>query len=528
MRSFFPPTLLTSFKLLFPFSSSSFPTAQLNPTSSGRFIQDHPIFFLLQQARCLPDPRILHTCVVVSGLIHDSFAVSRLVQFFLRPEASDLRYASAIFLSLCHPDVYTWNAIILGQTELGSPESAVSFYFRMRATDSPPNLYTFALLVKACQDHRDGNDSVLLGKKIHGQVMKTGAEDFIVVKNSLLSMYCNLGLLDDARLLFDGNFCRDLISWNVLISAYGKNGDKMTARSLFDKMPQRNLVSWSALLDGYVWSGDCRGALRLFDRLLAEGIKPDVITMVTVLKACACCGALDQGRWIHLYIKHNKLCSDNNLILSTALVDMYCRCGCVDAAFDVFDKMADSGDAALWNAMIGGLSMHGHGHQAVDLFTRMTEKGLAPTEATYVTVLCACSRAGMVDEGVKIFETMEAHGVQPQREHYGCLADLMGRAGKVHKAEEILLGMPMEPQASQWGALMAACRTHKEVEVGERVGKQLIELEPGDGGRYVMLANTYAEAGRWKEVIDARRKMDDRGVKKEAGWSLIEWNGTVL
>ncbi|KAI0503477.1 hypothetical protein KFK09_014411 [Dendrobium nobile] len=500
-------------------SSSSYPLSKL------QFILQNS-GLLLHQFQHLHDLRILHCNFITSGLIHDTFAASRFIQFLLRSSTADLHYASAIFNSLRHPDVFTWNNVIAAHIELGSLDSAVTLYFSMRSSGSMPNLYTFALLVKACRKYRDA-DSVKQGMKVHGQVMKNGAMDFLVVKNSFLSMYCDMRMLNDARLLFDESCDLDLISWNAIVSGYGKSGDVKTARYLFDEMPERNLVSWSAMIDGYVRSGDCVEALRLFNRLQCEGIRPDVITLVTILKACGCSGAIRQGWWIHLYIERNKLGGNgNNIILCTALVDMYCRCGCIDAAFDVFNRVLNK-DIVLWNAMIGGLAMHGHGHQALELFGRMMEAGMVPSESTYIGVMCACTHAGMVDEGIEIFESMKAHGVEPQKEHYGCLADLMGRAGRICKAEEVLLNMPMEPQAEQWGALMSACRMHNEFDIGVRVGKHLIELEPHDAGRYVMLANLYANAGRWKEAMAVRREMEERGMKKEAGCSLIEWNGIV-
>ncbi|KAK8954376.1 Pentatricopeptide repeat-containing protein [Platanthera zijinensis] len=483
---------------------------------------DSFIFSLLHHRRHLPDLRIPHSRLVISGLIHDSLAASRLVQFVLRSGAAGgLPYALSIFNSLSRPDVFTWNAVIAGHAGLGSPDSAITLYFRMRDSHSPPNLYTFALLVKACHKSADCENSVKPAKKVHGQVMKTGVEDSLVVKNSLLSMYCQKKLFDDAWLLFARSRDLDLISWNILVSAFGKTGDLKTARFLFVNMPHRNLVSWSAMIDACVRVEAWAEALRLFGGLQDEGIRPDAVTLASVLKACAHSGALHQGRWIHLYIDRNRLCNRGSVILPTALVDMYCRCGCVEAAFEVFRRVS-SKDVVLWNVMIGGLAMHGHGRRAVDLFALMKETAAAPNESTYIAVMCACTHAGMIDEGIEIFESMKADGVEPRREHYGCLADLMGRAGRVQKAEEVVLSMPMEPQAAQWGALMSACSMHNELDVGVRVGRRLIELEPHDAGRYVMLANMYADGGRWEEAMDVRREMEERAMKKETGCSLIE------
>lgn len=411
--------------------------------------------------------------------------------------------------------------MIAGHAGHGLPDSAVAFYFCMRASRAPPNTYTFALLVKACIHGGNAGKLIGLGKEVHGQILKCGVEDVIVVKNSLLNMYCAMDHLAEARLLFDKSWHLDLISWNTLISAYGKNGDVVTARELFERMPERSLVSWSAMIDGYVRNGDFSVALKLFDDMEDERMKPDVVTLASVLKACAQLGALDQGRWIHQYIDSNGLAREGNVILETALVDMYCKCGCIDEASKVFDTVR-SGDVVSWNAMIGGLAMHGHGQRALELFGRMKERGIIPNESTFIGALCACTHAGMVDDGKKIFESMREYGVEPQREHYGCLADLLGRAGQVEEAEQVLLSMPMEPQASQWGALMSACRMHSKIEVGERVGKHLISLEPHDGGRYVLMANMYSVNGQWDKARGMRRAMEEMAAMKATGYSFME------
>ncbi|XP_010272332.1 PREDICTED: pentatricopeptide repeat-containing protein At5g56310-like [Nelumbo nucifera] len=492
----------------------------------GKVSSDHPILPLLETAHKEGlDVRTLHAYVITSGLIRDTFAASRVVEWCFKSCRDDPHYVRVIFDSLHRPDVYTWNAMIRGHAECGSPETAISYYFRMLSRRVPPNNYTFALVVKACILCRE-EDPWPVGRKIHGQVLKHGIENLLVVRNSLINMYCNMGCLVGARLLFDESLVLDLISWNTMISSYGKHGDVEAARELFEKMPERSLVSWSALIDGYVRSGGSTEALRLFNEMQAVGIKPDVVTVVSVLKACADLGALDQGRWIHLYIDKNNLLRERNVVLVTALVDMYAKCGCIDVASELFDGSHDK-DVILWNAMMGGLAMHGHGGEALQIFSRMQRHGIMPNETTFLTVLSACAHTGMVAKGIEMFQSMKEYGIEPKIEHYGCLADLLGRAGLVREAEEVLRNMPMEPQASHWGALMAACKTHNNVEVGEHVGKRLISLEPLDGGRYVMLSNIYASTGRWEDARETRRDMEERGAKKETGCSFLEWNGVI-
>ncbi|KAL5731574.1 hypothetical protein ACHQM5_004288 [Ranunculus cassubicifolius] len=507
-------------------SSTTFSTYSNQPQN----LLDHPILPLLQHVHNQKlDFRILHAHTITSGMFQDPFTCSRLVEFCFKSKSSKYThpdYAQLLFQSIHYPDLYTWNAIIFGHINHDSPLTSITYYLQMLQRGVSPNNYTFGLVLKACikLNSADKNvvDAMELGRMMHCQILKNGAEDFLVIRNSLMNMYCNMGCLVEARLLFDHSLSLDLISWNCLISAYGRCGDVEDARKLFDEMPERNLVSWGAMIDGYVMNCRFSEALALFNYMQDSGLQPDAMTLVCVLKASGNLGALDQGKLIHLFIDENKFPWQRNVLLGTALIDMYAKCGCVDVAMDLFNAIHDK-DVVLWNAMISGLAMHGHGDDALELFSEMKRHGTVANSATFVTVLSACAHSGMVERGIEIFKSI----MEPGIEHYGCLADILGRAGRVYEAEKILLNMPMEPQASQWGALMAACRTYNNNEVGERVGKRLIKLEPQDGGRYVVLANMYAAAGRWDDARVIRREMDHRGAKKETGCSIIE-NGGIL
>ncbi|TVU29727.1 hypothetical protein EJB05_21309, partial [Eragrostis curvula] len=408
----------------------------------------------------------------------------------------------------------------------GAPAGTVlSLYSQIRAAASPTP-YTFSLLLTslaAASSHSASTangtcDRLAAAGLAHAQALKCGALAHTVVTNCLLKLYCALGLLQDARRVFDsGDAALDTVSWNTMVSGYGKSGELPAARELFGRMPQRSLVSWSAMIDACVRSGEFAEALMVFDQMIKEGFRPDVVVLVSVLKACAHLGAIERGRSIHRFLETERLRGmPGNFMLATALVDMYCKCGCMEEAWQVFEGVR-SGDVVLCNAMISGLAINCHGDRAIELFGRMIEKGLAPNESTFIAVLCACTHTGRVAEGKKIFKSMKDHGIEPRREHYGSLADLLGRAGLVEEAEAVLLDMPMEPHASQWGALMSSCRMHNNIHVGERVGKQLIELEPEDGGRYVVLFNLYAVNGLWEEARAVRQMMEERGAKKETG-----------
>ncbi|CAN6455473.1 unnamed protein product [Victoria cruziana] len=454
-------------------------------------------------------------------LIRDTFAASRVINLYIKSESGDLRQCRRVFGSINNRDVYSWNLMIRAHVEHCSPDPAVQLYFEMVADSLSPNIYTYALLLKGCILSR----RIDLGELVHGQILKNGAENVTIVQNSLMQVYCITDRVEDAYRLFTDCTCTDVISWNTLIGGYSSVGEVEKAHQLFEKMPEKNLISWSAIIDGYVKNGKFMGGLDLFREMQFMGVKPDQVTLTSVLCACANLGALYQGKWVHSYIGKCKM--GLNVILGTALVDMYAKCGLIDTAYELFSEMMEK-DVVLWNAMIGGLAIHGHGREALELFARMRSSGVMPNEMTFMNILCACNHAGLVDEGKKYFDCMQKeYTIKPRLEHYGCLADMLGRAGYLEEAEEVIRNMPVKAQASHWGALMSACKTHNNTVVGERIGKHLIELEPEDGGRYVVLSNAYAAAGRWKDAYDVRQMMQEKGVRKDPGCSFVEWNGVI-
>lgn len=279
------------------------------------------------------------------------------------------------------------------------------------------------------------------------------------------------------------------------------------------------------MIDGYIKGGYHKEALEIFHLMQKENFKPKKFMLSSVLAACANVGALDQGRWIHAYIARNSIPLD--AILGTSLVDMYAKCGCLDMAWDVFQKMKEKKIFA-WNAMITGLAIHGRADDAIGLFSKVLNIGMKPNEITFLGVLNACAHNGLVDKGLEFFNLMnEVYKIEPKAEHYGCLVDLLGRAGLLKEAEQLVNSMPMKPNAAIWGALLGACRIHGDILLGERVGNILLEMDPQNSGRYVLLSNIYAKAERWDDVGRVRKLMKERGIKTDRGSSMVELGGVV-
>lgn len=350
-------------------------------------------------------------------------------------------------------------------------------------------------------------------------------ESDVICWNAMIDGCFKFGDVEAAKEVFENMRSRNIGSWNAMISGFAKCRMIEAARELFDEMNERDEISWSSIIDGYIKGGYFNEALEVFYLMQREETKPRKFMLSSVLAACANVGALDQGKWIHAYVERNSIRLD--AVLGTALLDMYAKCGRLDLAWEVFEKMRRR-ETFTWNAMIGGLAMHGRAEDAVELFSKMQGNKLKPDGITFVNVLNACAHARLVDKGLRIFSSMKRlYGVEPKVEHYGCIVDLFGRAGLLADAENFIRSMPVRPNAAVFGALLGACRKHGDVELGERVGKILLELKPQNTGRYALLSNIYAKAGRWKDVEKVRKLMKKRGIKTTPGISMIELDGTV-
>lgn len=347
----------------------------------------------------------------------------------------------------------------------------------------------------------------------------------IPLANALIDMYVKCGDLAEAKMLFDGMDDRTMVSWTTMVVGYARFGYLDAARRLFYEIPEKDVVPWNALIGAYVQAKSGKEALSLFHEMQARNVKPDEVTMVNVLSACAQLGALDVGIWIHNYIEKHNLTL--NVALGTALVDMYAKCGNITKALRVFHKIP-SRNALTYTSIIGGLALHGDVQDALSIFLEMIDVGLMPDKVTFLGILSACCHGGLVEQGRQFFSQMSSKfKIVPELKHYSCMVDLLGRAGLLEEAIELIEAMPLKADAVIWGALFFACRIHKNVELGERAAVKLLELDPGDSGIYVLLANIYVEANMWHKAGEVRKVMRERGVDKTPGCSSIELNGNV-
>lgn len=480
----------------------------------------NPKLVLLEQCSNLRDLKIIHAHMLRTHLFFDVFAASRIVAFCI-DSPNSLGYAIKVSSQIKNPNLFIYNALIRGCSSSDNPANSIHYYIQSQRIGLFPDNITHPFLVKACSQL----ESAIMGTQVHGQIIRHGFERDCYIQHSLVHMYATFGDMKAARFIFKRMYSFDVASWTCMIAGYHKCGDVESARELFERMPEKNLVTWSTMISGYARNNRFDRAVELFWVLQAEGVVANEIVMVGVISSCAHLGALAMGEKAHEYVMRNNL--SLNVVLGTAIVDMYARCGSVEKAIRVFEQLEEK-DALCWTALIAGLAMHGYAEKAVQYFSEMVKEGIVPRDITFTAVLTACSHGGLVDRGLEIFESMERdHGVEPRLEHYGCMVDLLGRAGKLEEAEKFILEMPVEPNAPIWGALLGACRIHRNVEVGERVGKILIQMKPEHSGYYVLLSNIYARTNKWKDVTVMRRLMKEKGVRKPPGYSLIEVDGKI-
>ncbi|CAM8982957.1 unnamed protein product [Rhodiola kirilowii] len=452
------------------------------------------LFPEISRCRTMRDLNQIHAALIKTARIHDPLAAAEILKLSAVSNFRDIGYARKVFDGMTERNCFSYNTMIRTLVEEGEAFEAVFVFRRMREEGVvEPNRFTFPSLLKGCAE----GGMVEEGKQVHGLVLKMWLECDEFVVSNIVRMYVNCGV-----------------------------GEFEAARELFDRMPERSVVSWNGMISGYAQNGFFKEALEMFSEMqVAEDVCPNSVTLVTVLPAISGLGALGLGEWVHLYAERNGIVIDK--VLGSALVDMYSKCGSIEKAMQVFNSLPRK-NVITWNSIIVGLAMHGRAREALEYFCKMELAGVATTDVTFIGLLSACSHAGLVTEGRLFFNHMvDVHGLKPRVEHYTCMVDLLGRAGLLTEAEDLILNMPIKPDDVIWKALLGACKTHRNVEMGERVASRLMELAPGDSGSYVALSNMYACTGFWDEVSKVRLKMKTLDLRKDPGCSWIELDGAV-
>ncbi|KAL2479673.1 Pentatricopeptide repeat-containing protein [Abeliophyllum distichum] len=423
------------------------------------------------------------------GEFRDAVSCTALITGYVAKGYMDM--ARELFDRIPIRDVVSWNAMISGYAQIGQFDEALSLFQEMRKAKATPDVSTLLSVLSVCA---------------HVGTLEIG--------NLVSSWIENHGHDSNLRIV------------NALIDMYAKCGDLNMAWTLFESLQEKDIVSWNVMIGGYTHMSSYKKALEVFRQMQLENVEPNDVTFLNVIPACAHLGALDLGKWIHTYIdKHYQ--DFTNVSLWTSLINMYAKCGSIEAAKQIFYGM-ETKSLASWNVMISGLAMHGDARKAIELFSEMSDEGFQPDEITFVSVLSACCHAGFVDLGRQYFNSMiQDYNFAPKLQHYGCMIDLLGRAKLFDEAMALIERMDIEPDGAIWGSLLGSCRIHNNLELGEYAAKNLFELEPNNPGAYVLLSNIYAGAGRWDDVARIRTFLNDKGMKKVPGCTSIEVDSVV-
>ncbi|KAK9289043.1 hypothetical protein L1049_017514 [Liquidambar formosana] len=414
-------------------------------------------------------------------------------------------------------DVVSWGTMIDGYVQVDRLSEALMMYHAMLRSGLGPNEVMIVDLISACGRLM----AVGEGQQIHSTIIKTGYDCYDFIQSTIIHFYAACCRIDLACLQFELGSKDHLSSWNALIAGFVRNGMIDQARQIYNEMPERDVFSWSAMISGYTQTEQPSLALELFHGMVASGVQPNEITMVSVLSAIASLGTLEKGKWAHVYISDNSIPLSDNL--SAALIDMYAKCGSINTALEVFYQIQDkAASVSPWNAIICGLAMHGHANLSLRIFSDLQRVHIKLNSITFIGVLTACCHAGLVEAGERYFKSMKGvYNVDPNIKHYGCMVDLLGRAGRLEEAEKLIRSMPMKADVVIWGTLLAACRTHGNVEIGERAAESLATLDTSHGASRVLLSNIYADAGRWDDSFLVRRAMQSQRMKKSPGYSGV-------
>ncbi|KAL7160736.1 hypothetical protein ACSBR2_041404 [Camellia fascicularis] len=472
----------------------------------------------------------VHGYAVRNRLLKDLFVANALVDMYAKNGLMD--EANKVFEGMEVKDVVSWNAMVTGYSQIGRCDEALSLFEKMREENIELNVVTWSAVIAGYAQRDHGYEAL----NVFRQMQLCGSEPNVVTLVSLLSGCASARALLQGKethcyaikcvLSLDGSDPGDnLMVINGLIDMYSKCKSTKIARAIFDSIAskERNVVTWTVMIGGYAQQGDSNDALELFSIMLNRhySVVPNAFTISCALMACAHLAALRLGSQIHAYVLRNSY----GFVMpfeANCLIDMYAKSGDVNAARAVFDNMYHR-NAVSWTSLMTGYGMHGRGEEALQVFDEMRRAGLVPDGVTFVVLLYACSHSGMVDQGIKIFNRMRLeYGVVPGVEHYACMVDLLGRAGRLNEAMKLIEGMPMEPSPIVWVALLSACRTHAHVEFGEYAANKLLELDLENDGSYTLLSNLYANARQWKDVARIRSLMKHTGIKKRPGCSWVQ------
>jgi pentatricopeptide repeat protein len=431
----------------------------------------------------------MHGCAVRSGFESDLFVSNALVDMYCK--CGDTHDANCIFCKMEYRDAVSWGTLIAGYAQNCLYRESFELYLEMKSAGLRANAITAASTLPGLANLK----LLKRGKEMHGYILKQGFESDAVVGSSLIDMYTKCGSMREAK-------------------------------HIFQMMSERDISIWNSLIVGYVSHGDTDSALRIFRQIWkTRQLRPNSITLVSILPLCTKMGTLTQGKEIHGYATKSSLVAV--VSVGNSLIDVYCKCGYLELGIKVFNQMMVK-NIVTYNTVISAHGIHGLGEEAFSFFEQMKEERIRPNKVSFIALLSACSHAGIIDKGWLLYNSMMAdYRIQPEMEHYCCMVDLLGRAGNLDDALNFIKRMPVEPDINVLGSLLGACRVHNKLELAELLGKHILQKNLKDSGYYVLLANIYASTKRWKDVSEVRRVIKEKGLMKKPGSSWIQLGSCI-
>ncbi|XP_065878666.1 pentatricopeptide repeat-containing protein At5g59600-like [Euphorbia lathyris] len=504
--------------------------------------------------RALNQGKIIHAHLIVNGLANSTHFASNLISFYTL--TNHLCNARKLFDEIPESNIARWILLIGAYSRCGFYQEALTVFHEMQNHGLRLNKFVVPSVLRACAHLYD----LRIGKILHSLILRYSFQSDIVVVTALIDMYCRCGDVENGRRVFDTmeqfdlgalnamvlgyaqhgfakegfhlvdqmqmfNIKPNLVTWNTLISGFAKAGDQVMVSKLFQIMfingVEPDVVSWTSVISGYVHNFHNQAAFHAFKQMLEYGFYPNSATITSLLPACASITNARIGRALHGYTLVIGI--EEDIHARSALVDMYAKSGFISEAKMMFSKMTVR-NTVTWNSMIFGYANHGYCNEAIELFNHMEKlEGEKLDYLSFMAVLTACSHAGIVQMGKSLFLLMqEKYKIVPRLEHYACMVDLLGRAGNLSEAYDIIKTMPMKPDRFAWGALLGACRIHGDIELAEIAARNLAELEPGNAGNNMLLSNLYAHTGSWEIVARYKSKIKRHKLRKLSGCSWIE------
>ncbi|KAK4265582.1 hypothetical protein QN277_026613 [Acacia crassicarpa] len=438
---------------------------------------------LIQQSKTASHILQLHSLLLKSALDHDNDSVSLIV---LSACSISVNCAKLVFYNIPFvPPIFSWNSIIKAFAKSSTPIESVNLFSQLRSFGLQPDNFTYPFVLKAC-----GRCSLVRqGGMVHCLTLKTSFDSDRYIGNTLLKMYVDCGSTE-------------------------------IARQVFDEMPVRDVVSWSSMIASYIACNSPSAAINVYQEMWLSNVKPNSVTLVILLSACTHLLNISAGKSIHSYIMRNHI--ELDVALGTALFEMYSKCGLIRKALQIFNSMHGK-NLQSWTIMISALANHGRHKDAISLFAQMKNIGFQPDSLSFSVILSACSHMGLVFEGKKYFDEMVSlYNIKPSIEHYGCMVDLLGRAGLIEEAYDVIKNMSMEPNDVILRSFLAACQNHGWSPSLD--GGLLSKLEPEMGTNYVLTANVLSFSGSRDIANTLRVVMKQKGLRKIPGCSWVEAN----